>query len=207
MLTVWGRTNSSNVMKVLWLLDELGLPYQRIDAGRGFGRTDTADYRSKSPLGLVPMLEDGDFAMFESNAILRYLCRAHAPATPLFPADPQAAGAIDAWLDLQQCALAPPAGRVFRAAALTPTPQRDPAAIAAALADLAPIWQLIDSRLATREYICGGGLTLADIAFGPHAHRWFVMQIERPPAEHLRAWYERLLQRPPYACHCAQAPS
>ena len=86
MLTLWGRTNSSNVMKVLWTLDELGLAYERIDAGGPYGRTNEPEYRAMNPLGVVPTLVDNGFSVFESNVIIRYLCNAHAPNSPLYPA-------------------------------------------------------------------------------------------------------------------------
>lgn len=207
MLKLWGRTNSSNVMKVLWLLDELGLAYERIDAGRGFGRTDTPEFRAMSPLRLVPVLEDDGFTLFESNAILRYVCRAHAPATPLYPDDARERGHVEAWMEFQQTALTPPQSQVFASVVRTPPEQRDRDVIATAVHAAAPIWALLDARLAAHPYVCGESLTLADIAFGPHIHRWFVMPIERPDAPHLRAWYERLLARPAYATHCAQPPS
>jgi len=80
---VWGRATSSNVMKVLWGLGELGLPYERIDVGGAFGKTDTAEYRAMNPTGLVPTLQEDAFTLWESNAILRYLCDAHAPGSAL----------------------------------------------------------------------------------------------------------------------------
>jgi glutathione S-transferase len=207
MLRVWGRTNSSNVMKVLWLLDELGLAYERIDAGGPFGRTGTPEYRAMNPLGLVPTLEDDGFALFESNAILRYVCNAHAPATPLYPAAPRARGMVDAWLDFQQTALNRPQSVVFAGLVRTPPDKRDNAAIAAAVTEAGRIWALLDERLGGQPFLCGDGLTLADIAFGVHAHRWFVMPIARPDSPHLHAWYNRLLARPPYKTHAAQPPS
>ena len=207
MLRVWGRTNSSNVMKVLWLLDELGLAFERIDAGGTFGRTDTPEYRAINPLGLVPSLEDDGFALFESNAILRYLCNAHAPASPLYPAAPRARGEVDAWLDFQQTALTRPQSVVFAGLVRTPPERRDHAAISAAVTEAGRIWAILDERLGQRPFLCGDALTLADIGFGVHAHRWFVMPIARPDSPHLHAWYQRLLARPPYATHAAQPPS
>src|ERR1700712_2283104 len=69
---VWGRNTSSNVMKVLWGLGELGLAFERIDVGGAFGKTDTAEYRAMNPNGVVPTLQEDDFTLWESNAILRY---------------------------------------------------------------------------------------------------------------------------------------
>jgi len=204
MLRVWGRTNSANVMKVLWLLDELALPYERIDAGGAFGRTGTAEYRAMQPLGLVPALEEDGFALFESNAIMRYLCNAHAPASGLYPAAPRPRGLVDAWLDLQQTALNRPQGIVFAGLVRTPPEKRDMAAIDAARAEAAGIWGLADAAIAARGWIAGETMTLADLAFGCHAHRWFSMEIDRPATPHLGAWYDRLRARAGYARHVAQ---
>jgi len=204
MRLIWGRTNSANVAKVLWLLDELGLSYERVDAGGKFGRTGTPEYRAMNPLGLVPTLEEDGFSLFESNAIIRYLCNAHAPTSPLYPAEPRARGVVDAWLDLQQTALNRPQGIVFGGLIRTPPEQRDHAAISAAVSEVGQIWGLLDSRLAGRDFIAGGEMTLADIAFGVHAHRWFGIPIARPDSPNLLAWYHRLLARPPYAAHVAQ---
>ncbi len=204
MLRLWGRTNSSNVMKVLWLLDELGLGYERIDAGGSFGRTEAAAYRAMNPLGLVPTLEDDGFALFESNAILRYLCSAHAPGNPLYPREAKPRAVVDAWLDFQQTALNRPQSVVFGGLVRTPPAERDNAAISAAMTEAGRIWGLLDARLAGQPYVAGDGLTIADIAFGPHVHRWFAMPIARPDCPHLHAWYERLMGRPAYRTHIAQ---
>ncbi len=203
MLKLWGRTNSSNVMKVWWLLEELGVSYERTDAGMGFGGNDTPEYRRMSPLGLVPALQDGDFSLFESNTILRYLSDTQAPLHRCYAADPKQRAIIDAWMDVQQTALGPPQGALFVAAIRTPADKRDPKTIAAAVGPAAAMWGLVERQLAAHPYVVGERLTLADMAFGPHVHRWFNMAIERPEMPHLRAWYDRLLARPAYARTCA----
>ncbi|NVL31622.1 glutathione S-transferase, partial [Pseudomonas syringae pv. actinidiae] len=68
MLKIWGRKNSSNVRKALWIAEEVGVPYETQDAGGTFGLVDEAAYRSKNPNGRIPMIEDGDFVLWESNA-------------------------------------------------------------------------------------------------------------------------------------------
>lgn len=204
MIRLWGRTNSANVMKVLWLLDELGVACDRIDAGGKFGRTGTPEYRAMNPLGLIPTLEDDGFALFESNAILRYLCNTRGTGGALYPTDPRPRGIVDAWLDLQQTALNRPQGVVFGGLVRTAPEARDNAAISAAVAEAGAVWGLLDGRLAAHPFIAGNQFGIADIAFGSHAHRWFAMPIARPDSPHLHAWYERLLQRPPYATHVAR---
>jgi glutathione S-transferase len=204
MIRLWGRATSSNVMKVIWLLEELALPYERLDVGGVFGGTDTQAYRAMQPLGLVPALEEDGFTLFESNAILRYLCNAHAPGTPLYPAEPRPRGQVEQWMEFQQTALNRPQSAVFQGLIRTPPERRDGAAIAAAVTEAARLWAVLDAHLAGRPYIAGNTLTLADMAFGPHVHRWFNMAFEgRPDAPHLRAWYERLLGRTAFRHHCA----
>ena len=204
MIRLWGRATSSNVMKVIWLLEELGLPYERRDVGGPFGGTGTPEYRAMQPLGLVPALEeDGGFTMFESNAILRYLCNAHAPSTPLYPVEPRSRARVETWMDFQQTALTRPATVVFLGLIRTPPEQRDAAAIAEGIRQTAAIWAIIDQQLAKHPYVAGETLTLADMTYGPHVHRWFNMSFEgRPEAPHLRAWYERLCTHHPAYAHC-----
>ena len=87
MLKVWGRTNSSNVQKVLWLCAELGLAHERVDAGMQFGVVNDAFYKKMNPNSRVPTIDDDGFILWESNAIVRYLAAKHASA--LWPADPR----------------------------------------------------------------------------------------------------------------------
>ncbi len=202
MRRVWGRATSSNVMKVVWLLEELGLPYERLDVGGSFGKTDTAEYRAMNPNSLVPTLEEDGFVLWESNAICRYLCSAHE--TPFWPAEPRARANIDRWMDWQQTTLNQPISVVFWGLVRTPSEKRDQAAIAAGLKECTRVWGILEAELARRPHVGGSAFTLADIPLGVHAHRWFTMEFERPPLPHLRAWYDRLLERAPYRTHVAR---
>jgi glutathione S-transferase len=205
MIRLWGRTTSSNVMKVLWALEELALPYERIDAGGAFGRTDTPDYRSMNPLGLVPSIEDDGFRLFESNAILRYLCNAHAPNSPLYPSAAKPRAEVDAWMDFQQTAQSRPASTIFLGLIRTPPEKRDLPAIAAAVTELARVWTICATRAESQGgFLCGPAPTLADIAYAPHLHRWFNMPIEnRPDVAGLQGWYDRMATRPGFRRHVA----
>lgn len=206
---VWGRKTSSNVMKVLWGLDELALPFERIDVGGSFGKTDTAEYRGMNPTGLVPTLQEGDFTLWESNAILRYLCHAHAARSPLWPREPQARANIDRWMDAQQTTFNRPMSQVFWGLVRTPADQRDMAALQQAINDTAKAWGFIEPRLGRHDFIAGADFTLADIPWGVHAHRWFNMDylgLERPDLPNIRAWYDRLCERPAYRTHISSQP-
>ena len=203
---LWGRSTSSNVMKVIWTLEALKLPYERIDVGGPFGQTDTPQYRAMNPTGLVPTLQEDDFTLWESNAILRYLCNAHAPDTSLWPREPHARATVDHWMDAQQTVQNRPAGIVFLGMVRTAPEKRDNAAIQQAVADTGRAYAMIAQMLAKTPYICGDTLTLADIVWGIHVHRWFVMDIKRPDIPALRDWYDRLLSLPIYQQHVARPP-
>ena len=94
-------------------MGELGLNFERIDVGGAFGKTDTADYRAMNPTGLVPTLQEGDFTLWESNAILRYLAQTHASGSALWPEAPRHRADIDRWMDAQQTVLNRPMSGVF----------------------------------------------------------------------------------------------
>jgi glutathione S-transferase len=203
---VWGRNTSSNVMKVLWALGELNLPFERVDVGGAFGRTDTPDYRAMNPTGLVPTLQEDAFTLWESNVICRYLCHAHAAHSLLWPQDPRARAHIDRWMDAQQTTLNRPMGVVFWGLIRTPADQRDMKAIGQGVQDAAKAWQLIAEGLARHPYVAGEDFTLADIPWGVHVHRWFNMQFDRPAIAGLREWYDRLCERAPYREHISSQP-
>ncbi len=199
-----GRANSSNVMKVIWLLEELGLPYERRDVGGPFGGTAIPEYRARNPNGVVPTLVEDDFSLWESNVILRYLATAPGQDTPVWPHDPRARAHVDQWMDWQQTTLNRPHSTVFQGLVRIAPEKRDLTAIQAAADELRRYYGLLNDTLATRPYIAGATFSLADIAIGVHAHRWLSFDLMRPQHTHLTAWYERLLDRPAYALHVAQ---
>ena len=99
MITVWGRRSSSYVQATLWCLAELGLEFERIDAGLHHGVTNTPEYLAMNPSGQVPTLVDGsDPPLFESSAIIRYLASRYGSA-PFWPDEIVARSQIDKWLD------------------------------------------------------------------------------------------------------------
>ena len=84
-IEVVSRRNASNALPVMWAIGELEIPYVRHDIGGSFGGTDTADYLAMNPNGRIPTIRDGDFVLWESNAIVRYLCRRYDESNILLP--------------------------------------------------------------------------------------------------------------------------
>ncbi len=197
MLTVWGRENSTNVKKVLWLLDELGEMYQVINAGGAYGKLSEPLFLSLNPNGLVPCVQDDDFILWESNAILRYL--AERSGNPAFWGnDARQRASADKWLDWVSSSLPVPFRQVFINLVRTPEDQRDMAAVKTGMAAFEKQWAVVDAVLAKQTWLSGEKFGLGDIPMGCFAYAWFGLDIERQPHPHLERWYQQLTQRPAY---------
>ena len=194
MLRIWGRLSSINVRKVVLCAQVLGVPFERIDAGLSYGVVNTSDYRAKNPNGLVPLLEDGDFTLWESNAIVRYLFAREA--SPLYPQDLQRRADAERWMDWQQTTLNPAGSPGFKQLIRTPEAQRDPAVIAASVAATEPLFAQLDEHLARQPFMAGDALTMADIPIACEVHRWWGLPLPRPAWPHLERWYAQWLALP-----------
>jgi glutathione S-transferase len=196
-LQIWGRANSVNVQKVLWCLRELDLPYERIDAGMAFGRNREPDYLAMNPNGRIPTLVDGDFVLWESNSIMRYLVLAYSPKSSLYPQTPKQRASVERWLDWTLSTLQPIERPVFWGLVRTPVEERDMVAIQKDADAAAVQWQIIDAQLATRRFIGDDDFTLADLALGTYARRWFGVEgISKPALPHLERWFAQFASRP-----------
>ena len=195
MIHIWGRANSVNVQKVLWCCAELGLPYDRTDAGMQYGRVRDPDYLAMNPNGRVPTLVDGDFVLWESNSIMRYLCLEYG-GTALYPAPSRQRAGVDRWLDWTLSTLQPAERDVFWGYVRTEPAKRDMAKIDAGVEAVTALWRLLDTHLADRRFVEAEAFTIADLALGCYARRWFgIAEISRPPLPAIERWYDRLQER------------
>jgi len=196
MLKIWGRTNSVNVKKALWAAEELGLKYQRIDAGMQFGVTKTPEYLSMNPNSLVPTIEDDGFVLWESHTIVRYLAAKHGMGT-LCPADLKARADAERWMDwaftFQNAMRA-----VFWGLIRTAPEKRDHKAIEEGRTQSAKLLEVLERNLQKKTYVTGDAFTMGDIPIGCEVQRWMRVPIERPPFPALQAWFDRLGQRPAF---------
>ncbi len=200
MIEVWGRANSVNVQKVLWCLGELEVPFDRYDAGGLYGVNKEPDFLARNPTGLVPLLSDDGFDLWESNTIVRYLAARHG-AGSLWQEDPAERALSEKWMDYQIGTVFP----AFRDAVLglirTAPENRDLDKIAASVRATAGTLAVLDDHLGDRAYVAGDSLTVGDVALGSTVYRWLTLDIDRPPMPNLGAWHERLTERPPYRKH------
>lgn len=197
MLRIWGRTNSVNVKKALWAAEELGLKYQRIDAGLQFGVNNTPEYRRMNPTGLVPTIDDGGFVLWESHSIVRYLAEKHAP-NALWPAGLEARADAGRWMDWTFNFSREFQRPVFWPLVRTAPEQRDAKAIAAAVRKCGEMLAVPEATLSRQPYLAGTSFSMGDIPLGCHVHLWMRLPIERAAHPGLAAWFERLCARPAF---------
>jgi glutathione S-transferase len=196
-LKIWGRANSVNVQKVLWCLAELDLAYERIDAGMAFGKNNEPAYLAMNPNGRVPTLVEGDFVLWESNSVMRYLAMAYGRGSPVYPEAPKRRAGVDRWLDWTLSTVQPVDRPVFWALVRTPPDKRDMAAIQRDVDAEAVVWRIADAQLANRRFIEGDDFTLADIALGAYARRWLGVEgVSKPKLAHLDRWFAQFATRP-----------
>ena len=202
MLNIWGRISSINVRKVVWCAQELGLDFQRTEAGGRFGVVQTPEYLALNPNALVPTIDDGEgserVTLWESNVIVRYLCAKHSHGK-FYPSDLPARFDAERWMDWQQTTLNKVSGGAFLQWVRVPAAERDAAAIAASVTATEPLFALLDAHLTTRRFMRGEHFTMADIPLGCEAHRWFGLppaEYRRPTWPNVERWYAELLSRP-----------
>lgn len=200
MLTIWGRANSANVQKPMWLIGELGLEHRRIDVGGPFGGLDAPEFRELTPHRVIPVLQDDDLTVWESTAILRYLAEIYGDDA-LWPVDAKDRARIDMWIDWTNTSWVPAITQLFNAYVRTPTANRAPAALQRVVNAAGAVAQRADEQLAGRPFLAADHFTLADIAFGVLLFRFFTLETPRPDLPNLQRYYAALQERPAYRDH------
>lgn len=204
-MKIWGRKDGSNVIKVTWCLGEIGVDYERIDWGGPYGGNDDPEYRAKNPNGRLPTLEEEDgFTLWESGAVVRYLCAKYSMGD-LYPDDLRSRAAADKWMDWSSLNLAgfntALLDHFFRGA----KEDRDDAKFAAAMKRASAMYDILDAHLAGNDYLGGDRLTMADFPAGSLTDRWINWIPNRPAHPNVEAYYERLAARPAYRKHVIEA--
>ncbi len=199
MLKIWGRTTSSNVQKLLWFCEEVGIPYERVDAGLAFGVTKTPAYLAMNPNALIPTIDDEGFVLWESNTILRYLASKHR-CFNWYSQNLQQRAQIEKWMDWSNsslgAAITPLMWQLFR----TAPEQRDHKLLLSSAEKSTLMINILEAHFAKNLYAAGDAPTLADIPMAIQAYRWTVMpwallNYEAPERPQVYAWLGRLAER------------
>ncbi len=186
----------------MWCIGELGLPYERHDAGHRYGGTETQAFLAMNPNGTVPVLRDGEGEpLWETGVILRYLAGRYGSAS-FWPTEDLARASIDKWAEWSKINVAlnftaPIFWRVVR----TAPADQDAAAIKRAVGLLDKVLDIAEAQLSRGSFLAGDSFTLADIQFGHVLFRYFEIVIPRQSRPMLRRYYDALTTRPAFREH------
>ena len=194
MLKIWGRLTSVNVQKVVWCADELGLDYERIEAGGKYGIVNTPEYLAMNPNGLIPVIDHDGFVLWESNAIVRYLAARYGEGA-LWPTNLHVRADADRWMDWQAVSLNPSIGPAFIQLIRTAPDKRDAVVIEKARVDVEKKLAVLDAQLSTREYVTGSTFTMGDIPVACSVYRWYKLPLAHETHTHVERWYAALCAR------------
>jgi glutathione S-transferase len=201
MLKILGKPISINVRKVLWLCEELALPYEHEAWGAGYRDTQVPEFLALNPNALVPVVVDGDAVLWESNTICRYLASKHG-RDDLLPDDVLARARVEQWMDWQAGELNNSWRYAFMGLVRRSDAHQDAGAIEASAAAWNRHMAILEGQLAkSGDFVAGATFTLADIVLGLSVNRWFMTPIARPELPHVQAYYDRLATRAGFLRH------
>lgn len=203
MLQIYSRKNASNLLPVMWTVGELGLEYRRHAVGGSFGGTREPEYLAMNPNARIPTIRDGDLVLWESNAIVRHLCRAYGSDQRLLPGSETGYALSDQWMDWHKTTLYPAYIELVWAIVRTEPAMRDENRIARYRVETDAALAILDAHLATSPFVVGERLGMADMPFGPLYYRYLQLEIERPPFKNIDRWYESFRDRPAFVEHVA----
>jgi glutathione S-transferase len=195
-LRILGRAASINVRKLLWTCVELELPFVREDVD-----TSSPELRALNPNGLVPVLIDGDFVLWESNSICRYLA-ARQRREDLLPQEPRARARVEQWMDWQAGELNNSWRYAFMGLVRGSASHQDAGLQAESVANWNRHMGMLEAQLARGgPFVLGASFTLADVVLGLSVQRWMSTGMHKPALPAVHGYYECLSERPGFIVH------
>jgi glutathione S-transferase len=150
---------------------------------------------------MVPVIQDGDFTLWESNSIIRYLASRYN-GSELYPTDAQTRARVDQWVDWQASELNRSWSYAFMSLVRQSPDYQDNAALANGIEQWSKNMAILDRQLdKTGAYVSGEQFSLADIPIGLSVNRWFETPLAHPDFAAVKAYYDRLSLRPGYMLH------
>lgn len=200
-LKIWGRSTSINVQKALLAIEECGLEYDQVVIGRQHGGNNEPWYHELNPNGVVPTIQDGDFVLWESNAIVGYLCGKYS-AGNLSPSTPQDIALCHQWMLWQITAVYPHLHPIFLNKYRASEYMGGDALLNGAPGKMAKALDILNAQLEGKNYIMGNTFTMADIPVGAVLNRWYmIMPKDAKRHPNVLGWMERLQSRPSFKKH------
>ena len=216
MLKIYADPITINCRKVLAGLDLIGEPYELVHVDYFSGKQKEPAYTAINPNASIPAMEDGAFALWESNAILQYAADKRGN-TAVYPRDPQARADVNRWLFWESSSWFPSCYVFLVENCVKPLlgAATDHSVLDAQQEQFHKLAGILDARLATREWVSGDGPTIADIALAAPMHlhgwqrlplsdhpnlvRWMTRNVEQLPCWKKTAVYQGFSTTPPVA--------
>ena len=161
MIKIYGVPRS-RTMRALWMLEELGLPYENVKVSF-VGDAQKPEYLKINPNGRIPALEDDGLVLFESLAINLHLARKYGAAKGLWPPSPDDQSRAVQWSIWAMTEVEPPVMKVLMNRAFLPEPQRVETEAKAGEEGLARPMRVLEGALAGRPYLLGDSFSVADL--------------------------------------------
>ena len=184
----------------MWAVEEMGLEYQRHNLGGTFGGLDTQAYGKLNPNRLVPTIDDNGFVLWESYAIVRYLCRQYGMGS-LWPNNPQQAALADQWMEWTNSRFMGTFFPIFWSLIRTRKEDQDAEKTAQSAVATGELLAIVENNLEGKKYMTGDQLTMGDIPLGSMMFKYYTLDIKRPSLPNIEAWYSRLCEREAYQRH------
>ncbi|MDC7787768.1 glutathione S-transferase [Rhodoplanes sp. TEM] len=178
---------SGHAHRVELLLSLLGLAAERIDVDLAAGAHRRPEFVAKNPFGQIPVLQDGDIVIADSNAILVYLARRYDAAGTWYPADAETAAEIQRWLSVAAGPLAAGPNRARLIVRFGAEGDLD-----AARATAHGLFGVLDRHLATRRFLVGRAATIADLALYSYTAHAPEGGVALAPYPGIEAWLSRV---------------
>ena len=192
---------SPNSLRVTAVAYQAGIPLEIVRVDLTKGEHMSPDFIRLNPNHKIPTLTDGEFVLWESNSICRYLATTHE-RFDLLPAQPRSRAHVEQWMDWMATELNGAWRYAFMALVRRHPDYTEARAIDASIANWNRHMAMLDAQLQrTGAYVAGAAFTLADIALGLATHRWFMTPLQRPALPAVEAYYERLSERPGFRAH------
>ncbi|XYH92985.1 glutathione S-transferase family protein [Sorangium sp. So ce1128] len=198
-MKLYGHPMSTCTRKVLTVLAEKGHEAQVVVVDLMKGEQKRPEHLARQPFGVIPVLEDEDFSLYESRAIMRYLDQ-KLPGAPLTPTELRARALMDQWLSVEQSYFSTPVIKILYQRVLMPMrgQQGDESIVEAAKGEIARTLDVADKALGNQEYLAGSSYSLADISFMPYLHGLVASKVGDliTDRQNVAAWWKRLSARP-----------
>jgi glutathione S-transferase len=195
MIKLYGFELSFPVNRVRLCLNALGLDYEFIRLNPLTGENKTKEFLKLSAAGKMPAIDDDGFSLFESNAIMKYLCRKYK--SDFYPSDIIAQANVDKWLDFTAIHLGVGIGKVFfnKIVAAMVGADVDEQSMKEGYGFTKRFLGVIDKQLGTSTFLASDAMTIADFCLLGTIDLAEVIDVDMSKYPHVNAWRNKLMQQ------------